>query len=110
MTAKSQPGDAKMGTPQPAMPGFHCIRWIHIVGGFMDGTKIEFAPGLNCIIGARGTGKTTVLEFIRVLGPVWKLLPVELNVVVYPLPPLVYWTWCVLTSASISGPMALGSP
>ncbi len=54
-----------MGTPQPAMPGFHCIRWIHIVGGFMDGTKIEFAPGLNCIIGARGTGKTTVLEFIR---------------------------------------------
>jgi len=35
------------------------------VGGFMDGTKIEFAPGLNCIIGARGTGKTTALEFIR---------------------------------------------
>jgi len=31
----------------------------------MDGTTIEFAPGLNCIIGARGTGKTTVLEFIR---------------------------------------------
>lgn len=44
---------------------FHRIRWISIVGGFMDGTKIEFAPGLNCIIGARGTGKTTVLEFIR---------------------------------------------
>ncbi len=44
---------------------FHRIRWISIVGGFMDGAKIEFAPGLNCIIGARGTGKTTALEFIR---------------------------------------------
>ncbi len=41
------------------------IRWISVVGGFMDGTRIEFAPGLNCIIGARGTGKTTALEFIR---------------------------------------------
>ena len=31
--------------------------------------KLDFADGLNCIIGARWTGKTTVLEFIRyVLG------------------------------------------
>ncbi len=44
---------------------FNRIRWLSVVGGFMDGMKIEFAPGLNCIIGARGTGKTTVLEFIR---------------------------------------------
>lgn len=51
-------------THQEAVP-FHCIRWISIVGGFMDGARIEFAPGLNCIIGARGTGKTTALEFIR---------------------------------------------
>ncbi len=51
-------------TPRETAP-FHRIRWVSIVGGFMDGTKIEFAPGLNCIIGARGTGKTTVLEFIR---------------------------------------------
>ena len=43
----------------------HRIRWLSVVGGFLDGTKIEFAPGLNCIIGARGTGKTTALEFIR---------------------------------------------
>ena len=31
----------------------------------MDGVDIEFAPGLNCIIGGRGTGKTTILELIR---------------------------------------------
>ena len=51
-------------TPRETVP-FHRIRWISIVGGFMDGAKFEFAPGLNCIIGARGTGKTTALEFIR---------------------------------------------
>lgn len=36
-----------------------------IVGGLLDGTCVEFLPGLNCIIGARGTGKTTLLEFVR---------------------------------------------
>jgi hypothetical protein len=30
-----------------------------------NGMKIEFDGSLNCLIGARGTGKTTVLEFIR---------------------------------------------
>ena len=46
-------------------PAFHHLRSLKIVGGFLDGAKIDFVPGLNCIIGARGTGKTTALEFIR---------------------------------------------
>lgn len=33
--------------------------------GFLAGTEIEFVPGLNVIIGARGTGKTSVIELIR---------------------------------------------
>jgi ABC-type lipoprotein export system ATPase subunit/predicted nucleic acid-binding Zn-ribbon protein len=45
--------------------GFHRIRSVAIVGGFLDGQKFDLADGLNCIIGARGTGKTTVLEFVR---------------------------------------------
>lgn len=36
-----------------------------IVGGFLDGARVKFAPDLNCIIGARGTGKTTLLELVR---------------------------------------------
>lgn len=44
---------------------FNHIRWISVVGGFMDGQTFELADGLNCIIGARGTGKTTVVEFVR---------------------------------------------
>lgn len=43
----------------------HTLLSLEISGGFLRGTKIEFADGLNCIIGGRGTGKTTVLEFLR---------------------------------------------
>lgn len=41
------------------------IKSLRVVGGFLDGAEIEFANGLNCIIGGRGTGKTTVLELVR---------------------------------------------
>ena len=45
--------------------GTYSIRGLSVVGGFLDGMRLEFTDGLNCIIGARGTGKTTVLELIR---------------------------------------------
>ncbi len=41
------------------------IRRIRVTGGFLDGLDFSFKDGLNCVIGARGTGKTTLLEFIR---------------------------------------------
>jgi ABC-type lipoprotein export system ATPase subunit len=41
------------------------LRAISIIGGFLDGTTFELSEGLNCIIGARGTGKTTILELVR---------------------------------------------
>ncbi|MCL4198389.1 MAG: AAA family ATPase [Phycisphaerales bacterium] len=41
------------------------IKAIRIVGGFLDGAEIDLSAGLNCIIGGRGTGKTTVLELVR---------------------------------------------
>ena len=48
----------------------HKIRSMAVSGGFLEGARLDFADGLNCIIGGRGTGKTTVLEFIRyLLGP-----------------------------------------
>ena len=43
----------------------HKIVSIEVVGGFLGGFKIDFSEGLNCIIGGRGSGKTTVLEFLR---------------------------------------------
>ncbi len=45
----------------------HRILSLSVTGGFLDGLRLDLADGLNCIIGGRGTGKTTVLEFIRFL-------------------------------------------
>jgi DNA repair exonuclease SbcCD ATPase subunit len=38
------------------------IKRLRILGGFLADLDLTFDDGLNCIIGARGTGKTTLLE------------------------------------------------
>ena len=38
------------------------IEYLSVIGGFLDGLHVTFGTGLNTIIGARGTGKTTVVE------------------------------------------------
>ncbi|MBS1902313.1 MAG: AAA family ATPase [Bacteroidetes bacterium] len=38
---------------------------ISTTGGFLENCKIQFSPKLTCIIGARGTCKSTVIESIR---------------------------------------------
>jgi hypothetical protein len=50
---------------KPAASPHHTILSLEITGGFLKGLKLDFADGLNCVIGGRGTGKTTVLELIR---------------------------------------------
>jgi ABC-type lipoprotein export system ATPase subunit len=44
---------------------FHRICNLQVKGGFLEGVGVEFADSLNCVIGGRGTGKTTVLEVLR---------------------------------------------
>lgn len=34
-------------------------------GGFLDGVEVEFSPNLNCLIGGRGSGKSTILDALR---------------------------------------------
>jgi hypothetical protein len=34
-------------------------------GGFLDGNSIRFNENLNCLIGGRGTGKSTIIESLR---------------------------------------------
>lgn len=41
------------------------ILGIHFDGGFLSGQAIQFSPNLNCIIGGRGTGKSTAFEATR---------------------------------------------
>jgi len=64
--AKGRQGAATPKTPMGDAPkAHHTILSLEVTGGFLKGAKFEFADGLNCIIGGRGTGKTTVLEFVR---------------------------------------------
>jgi ABC-type lipoprotein export system ATPase subunit len=44
---------------------FHRIKRIEVTGGFLIGLNLEFDAGLNCLIGPRGTGKSSVLELLR---------------------------------------------
>ena len=41
------------------------IDCLEVSGGFLDGLQLPFADGLNVLIGARGAGKTSVLELVR---------------------------------------------
>lgn len=38
---------------------------IQVEDGFLDGMDVQFTSGLNVIIGARGTGKTSLIELLR---------------------------------------------
>lgn len=46
-------------------PTFHRILKLSIIGGFLDGFAVTFSNGLICVIGPRGTGKSTVVEMMR---------------------------------------------
>ena len=38
---------------------------LHFYGGYLDGIEIELSNHLNAVIGGRGTGKSTLIEFLR---------------------------------------------
>lgn len=41
------------------------IERIEVEEGFLDGLDVSFSPGLNVLVGPRGTGKTSIIELIR---------------------------------------------
>ena len=41
------------------------IKSINVRGGFLDGLNLEFHAGLNSILGAKGVGKSLLIEFLR---------------------------------------------
>src|SRR5258708_17123069 len=43
----------------------HVVLSLNVTGGFLADAQLEFADGLNFLIGGRGAGKTTALEFLR---------------------------------------------
>jgi hypothetical protein len=61
-------GGARVRIEDEIPPRIPIIKGIRMSGGFLDGQCIHFAPNLNCIIGGRGTGKSTTFEAIRCLA------------------------------------------
>lgn len=39
---------------------------VQIKGGLLDGQFVDFSNNLSCVIGGRGTGKSTLMEIVRV--------------------------------------------
>src|SRR5271157_299885 len=54
-----------MTAQNPNKSAHHIVVSLSVSGGFLAGAHLEFADGLNCLIGGRGAGKTTALEFLR---------------------------------------------
>lgn len=50
--------------PAEARKGSHLLG-VSWEGGFLDGIRFPLNPELNCLIGGKGTGKSTVIESIR---------------------------------------------
>lgn len=48
--------------PEPTHPR---IKRVQVNQGFFGGAEFEFHPNLNCFVGGKGTGKSTVVEFMR---------------------------------------------
>ncbi|MYD65666.1 MAG: AAA family ATPase [Chloroflexi bacterium] len=49
-------------SPEPSWPR---VEAIEIEGGFHSDLRASLAPGLNAIIGGKGTGKSTLIEILR---------------------------------------------
>lgn len=46
-------------------PSWPRIERVVVEGGLHDGLDVEFGPGLNAIIGGKGTGKSALVEMLR---------------------------------------------
>jgi hypothetical protein len=46
-------------------PTYPHVQRVEFVGGFLDGVTFNLSPNLNCLIGGRGSGKSTALIALR---------------------------------------------
>jgi hypothetical protein len=59
--------DARVRIEEEIPPSLPKILGVGLEGGFLPDQAIHFSPNLNCIIGGRGSGKSTTFEAIRLL-------------------------------------------
>jgi ABC-type lipoprotein export system ATPase subunit len=60
---------AAPGTPPPALGGVQWIRSLHIENLYLrrQPLQLDFNPAYNAVIGGRGSGKSTVIECLRLV-------------------------------------------
>ena len=63
-----QDADARIRIEEEVPQSFPYVMGMSLEGNFLDGQVIHFSRNLNCIIGGRGTGKSTAFEAIRCLS------------------------------------------
>jgi energy-coupling factor transporter ATP-binding protein EcfA2 len=56
------PGTSVIGRQQRTAP---TIARLHVTGGFLGGLDVELHDGLNTILGAKGSGKSLLVELLR---------------------------------------------
>lgn len=61
-------GDSRIRLEDEVPAATPFILGMQIGGGFLTGQTIHFSRNLNCIIGGRGTGKSTTFEAVRCLS------------------------------------------
>ncbi len=60
--------DSRVRIEDQIPPTIPHVVGVALNGGFLDGQAIHFSTNLNCIIGGRGTGKSTTFETVRCLS------------------------------------------
>lgn len=63
-TALADP-DARIKLEADLPNNYPRIVGVRLLGGFLDGQEIAFSANLTCLIGGRGTGKSTAIESVR---------------------------------------------
>jgi hypothetical protein len=58
--------DLRVSLTEPvSSPVYPRIEQVEIVGGFLNGQRIELCPDMNCLLGGTGAGKSLILEAVR---------------------------------------------
>jgi ABC-type cobalamin/Fe3+-siderophores transport system ATPase subunit len=64
-----QDADARIRLEDEIPASVPYVMGVKIEGNFLDGQTVHFSRNLNCIIGGRGAGKSTIFECVRVIAP-----------------------------------------
>jgi energy-coupling factor transporter ATP-binding protein EcfA2/histidinol phosphatase-like PHP family hydrolase len=62
-----QDPETRIRFQDPSVTEIKRVHGISLEGGFLDGQIVGFTSNLNCLIGGRGAGKSTLIEAIRYL-------------------------------------------